>query len=326
MPKALLATIADKNYKNQAKQFFSGAYFNAGWDGDCMILTSDIGGEDASWFEERGIIVNKKPLLFNKKIGGMSPILCHKFYLFSEEFKKWETIIYIDCDTIIMAPLNGLKNIQKFSAVKDAFSFAENISHSMRKYNKLPNELISINPRKKFFNAGFFVFNTRLINNGEIKKYLISLAEKYDRFSRFGEQLIFNIAFPNWKALCPLYNFYINFYVSQNKGAINMKMKNIRPYFLHFTGPFKPWNRQNIFFSEWFENLRRAKKINFRIKPQAGKTAMPGKIYCFYVSARIILFLLNKNINNKIGRVGIYIKIKNPYLYHLLKKIISIHR
>jgi hypothetical protein len=37
--KKLLVTLADEKYIDQAKQLFSSAYWNGGWDGDFMLLS-----------------------------------------------------------------------------------------------------------------------------------------------------------------------------------------------------------------------------------------------------------------------------------------------
>jgi len=42
MKKHLLVTLANENYINQAKQLFSSAYFNGGWDGDYLLLAHEI--------------------------------------------------------------------------------------------------------------------------------------------------------------------------------------------------------------------------------------------------------------------------------------------
>ena len=59
MTKNLFVTLADKNYLDQIKQLFSSIYFNAGWNGDCMLLSHEIADSDLEWFQSRGILVKK---------------------------------------------------------------------------------------------------------------------------------------------------------------------------------------------------------------------------------------------------------------------------
>ena len=56
---AVLVTLADKNYIDQAKQLFSSVYWNAGWKGDYMLLAHEVPEKDLNWFREKGILVKK---------------------------------------------------------------------------------------------------------------------------------------------------------------------------------------------------------------------------------------------------------------------------
>lgn len=51
MKKNLIVTLADKNYIDQAKQLFSSVYFNAGWNGDYMLLAHEISESELRWFK-----------------------------------------------------------------------------------------------------------------------------------------------------------------------------------------------------------------------------------------------------------------------------------
>ena len=86
MKQNLLVTLADKNYIQQARQLFSSVYWNAGWNGDYMLLSHGIPDDELKWFTDKGILVKKCQPLHDKSIGlGYDPIVLDKFYLFTPE-------------------------------------------------------------------------------------------------------------------------------------------------------------------------------------------------------------------------------------------------
>ena len=91
---AVLVTLADQSYLEQAKQVFASAYFNAGWKGDYLLLAHEIPEKDLQWFRQKGILIYHCQRIFNPKIAGAHPAILSKLYLFEDYFKKWQTIIY----------------------------------------------------------------------------------------------------------------------------------------------------------------------------------------------------------------------------------------
>ena len=132
--KNLLVTIADEGYVDAAKQVFSGAYFNAGWKGDYMLLSYKIPEEKLKWFRDKGIIVKKcEPLVDEKKFGRWFSAALSRLYLFKTEFKKWNKIVYIDGDMIIRASLDDLLKINGFAAVDGIHDFKLLFPKNLRK-------------------------------------------------------------------------------------------------------------------------------------------------------------------------------------------------
>lgn len=60
----LIVTLANRRYLNHAKQVFSSLYFNAGWDGDYMLLAHQIPKQELEWFSKRGILVKECDNIF----------------------------------------------------------------------------------------------------------------------------------------------------------------------------------------------------------------------------------------------------------------------
>ena len=81
----LLVTLADGNYIDQAKQLFSSVYWNAGWQGDYMLLAQDIPDEKLKWFEDKGILITPcESLSENETVGrGYPSTVLSKFRLFT---------------------------------------------------------------------------------------------------------------------------------------------------------------------------------------------------------------------------------------------------
>jgi len=329
----LLVTIADKNYINGAKQFFSGAYFNAAWDGDYMLLTTnDVPEEELEWFRNRGIIVNKKELLFKNGIGGMNPIVAHKAYLFTPEFKRWNVIIYIDIDTIIRKSLERLKMTKKFSAVRNFYFFKikneivnkEDIVKrgiSNKKFNdKLEILKKNYNLTRLSFCSGAFAFNTEIIKGDFLIRELTYLFSEYGEMSRWGEQLAFNLVFSDWQKISPIYDFYFQ----DNKNNAGIKNERIRAVILHFTGRPKPWEKQNDFYKEWLCNFEKADYINTSYRLNAENISKKWEFfYSIYLNSRLFLFDALDFLDQKIGQMGLIIKKRLPKTYYFLKILLK---
>jgi hypothetical protein len=270
----LLVTLADDSFIEQAKQVFASAYLNSGWDGDYMLLAHNVSPENIEWFESKHILVKRCEPLYDRDVGGMSPSLTSKFYLFQPEFKQWEVIIYVDADTTINASLNRLKRVKGFAAVKDAGwktireqvhilgpSRDEDISlkDCMRLCDDLRlNKEIErrYGMRRRSFCAGVFAFNTRIID-GQLFAKLKSLSDRYEGITRFGDQLAFNLCFyRRWRRLPAVYNVYAD--GGNNQWAL--PVEKTHGIIDHYTTFRKPWIAHDHYYLAWKKNydLRRS--------------------------------------------------------------------
>ena len=138
--KNLLVTLADKKYILLAKQLFSSVYWNAGWKGDYMLLSHEISEDDLKWFRDKGILVKKCKPLHENAIFYYPPVVLDKFYLFTEEFKKWKNVVFLDADIIVKAPLERLTSIKYLEATRD-INFSKLYTQFYNtKYNKFNNK------------------------------------------------------------------------------------------------------------------------------------------------------------------------------------------
>jgi len=324
MKRDLIITLADENYIEQAKQLFSSVYWNAGWKGDYMLLSHNIPEKHLKWFRKKGILIKKvKPI--DKKDKGVikhPPIVLDKIYLFSKELKKYKNIVFLDGDIIVRASLDALTKVNMLTAPKAAdinlrMSF---INSDKELYKKLEKtyELDTTS-----FNTGIIAFNTDIIKDNtldEIKK----LFKKFGKVNALAEESALNLYFyKKWNKLPMIYNLYPKSIIYK----AHLKPEKIKSIIFHFVCTKKPWEKDSPFHKEYIYNLKRAEKINLK-KPQKPRkiwTKKQIRKYVRYLKLRIFLFYLFIRIDEKIGKVGIFLKKINPRIYNKLKKIKIFH-
>lgn len=337
--KNLLATLADENYLDAAKQVFSGAYFNAGWKGDYMLLAYKVPKEKLEWFRKKGIIVKEcEPPLDEKTFGKLSSLVLIKLYLFKPEFKNWEKIIFVDADTIIRYSLDDLMKVKGFAAVDGVHTFK--VLFPKEKSTRF-NEVYKVFKKKydlKYpaFSVGLFVFDTSIIKEDTFIK-LFKILSFYRFYIPSADDFILNLFFyKNWERLPLYYNVFVIEFVRFLYKFHLMKIKGV---VIHFPdgGVFdtnKPWNKTHQFYKEWRLNLDKSNFIdtkkpypNFKTFDNSEKTYWHNyyaKLYSFWPIIPVYNYLFVKPIslvNRLIGIIGIFLKINYPRTYYKLKKI-----
>ncbi len=318
--KNLLVTLADRNYIPQVKQLFSSVYWNAGWDGDYMLLAHDIPENELEWFREKGIFVKKcEPLRLDKIGMGHNPIILDKFYIFTTEFKKWDHIVFMDSDIIVNGSLNKLTKLKGMGAICSSIRLSKHFSGAQAQIAEIKNRY-KYNNWKKSFNSGVMAFPTSIIHD-DLLAELLNLYDKYDVITNCNEESILNLFFyKKWKKLPRVYNnLHVSFFTFHN-----LKFMRIPTIVNHFMGIFldgryingyRPWLSENPFHREWCLNLDKAESIDLRIK-QHGNEWHPCNIYFFSFlinSAEFISFSFIKIRYSFLCR-----SIKD--LFHIIKK------
>ncbi len=305
---SLLVTLADKNYIDQAKQLFSSVYFNAGWQGDYMLLAHDIPDKDLQWFLDKGILVKKCKPLFNK------------FYLFAPEFKKWKSIVCLDADIIVRKSLENITGISGFVATR-AESLAEEFNFTEEPgLEAVLAESYDLYKSKEAFSASVMAFNTEIINGDSFKK-LLKLFYRYRKVQRYKEEPILNLyLYKKWGEIPRIYN--LNPYYVIPKSLESNRTKKIKAAALCFSTEYKPWDIGNIFYKEWKNNLDKADYIDLknRIKVEPF-TEKEIKKYSKDLRIKLVIYNPVRNLDKSIGQYGLYLKSKYPRLYSLIKKI-----
>jgi len=296
MANAAIVTLANASWIAQAKQLFSSVYWNAGWQGDYVLLTDySCTPAELSWFTDRGIIVKQTDQLQNESVGSLQrpPFLLNKLYIFTPYFKRWEKIIYLDADVVVLGSLDVLLNVMGFGAVRRANFFLDEAATLRSQFRPKVNvnKLSSITGiRYDFsspsFNSGVLVFATSLIDETLFAR-LLSFFEKSKSFYRMVDQPLLNLFFyGRWQALPTAYNVLVRNYV--HSGFLT-KLRN--PFLcyarvLHFNGLKKPWqNSHSVYHGLWKKNFDQAEfmMVGRAVPMRPNKYAM-RKIYYFFCS------------------------------------------
>lgn len=318
----LLVTLADRNYINQAKQLFSSVYKNSGWQGDYMLLTDSLDGEMISEFKSKGIIVYSPPIIDNIRFSPdkkYPPLLLSKLYLFTTYFKKWEKIIFIDADVIVNTSLDTLLQKTSFNAPNaETFTLKNEFKDDKKAIKELELNK-DYNLKTNAFNSGIFCFETDLIKD-ETFPDLLAIYKKYKNLCIYGEESVLNLYFyKKWNQLSDLYNY--NPYHFSTRYKTNTD--KVAPIVTHFYYKYKPWHKDNNYYTVWQENLSGFESIDLKYRPSA-KAIDKHKLDASekYLNQKIRLYKFKRIftflpliIDRQIGRLGLYLKRLNPSLY-----------
>ena len=323
MKKTLLVTLADQTYVDQAKQLFSSAYWNGGWKGDYMLLAHNIRKEDLTWFTSRGILVKECRSIFSGKLSSAYPaMVTNKFYLFTEEFKKWDNVVFLDADIIVRYSIDALTRCTGFNALPEPHNsllkdqFIDAARDNNPKFKKL---ITTFDCNTLAFNTGVMAFSTDIIFSDSFTR-LEALFQEYQPICRFGEQPIINLfLYKQWKKIGYLYNVIAPMTIER----YHIPPEYIDGRILHFCGPGKPWIPVSLFYKEWVINLKKSEGIH--VSQGARENGHPWPVvkrlkYVLYLSitkAVVDAFLF---VDKKIGEVGIVLSKHYPSIYKQFKR------
>ncbi len=336
--KKLLVTLADQNFVEQAKQLFSSVYWNAGWQGDYMLLSHQIEEANLLWFRRKGIIVKEcQPLYDGRFLKNIhTPTVLSKFYLFTKAFKKWDNIIYLDADIIVRSSLDFLTQPpkEKLLCVKST-TFLKRYFLPFKKWEEFELLKKNYNLRCPAFNSGVMSFNSHIIKENTFDD-LVSIFYKYKNICT-GDEPVLNLYFhKQWLKLPIIYNVRSN-YLSV--------CKNFNGIILHFATPFttrknnlKPWQKENPYHKEWLLNLKRVERIDLKntpppvywnpLKKALNMVIVKSCLEVSYIKQQLenmALYLTELHLKDKIiQQIGLIIKKINNNWYVSLRKILKL--
>jgi lipopolysaccharide biosynthesis glycosyltransferase len=329
----LLVTLADKNYVQQAKQLFSSVYWNAGWEGDYMLLSHEIPEKELEWFSDKGILIKRCGPLYDKKIGknNYPPVVLDKFYLFTPEFRKWKNIVFLDGDIIVRASLDALSIVKGFASPNIMGDKLELFFHK----DSDPVNYQTLKEKYKLrlpaFNSGVMAFSTKVITNDSFNNLIDSFGT-YQKISS-SDDPIFNLLFyKKWKKLPLVYDITPRLI----ERLTCIPANNLKGIIIHLRDD-ELNDEDYIFKAEWQKNLERAEFIDLN-KVQKVKRWNKPKIfyYTIFLMVKLHFNYLNKFISHLhlksnflyiintpdriIGKIGVLIKRLSPDLYYKIKR------
>jgi len=266
MDKKVVVLVSDKNYKEHAKSLFVNIKLNGNWDGEYCLITN-MEKDDYKEFEDKGIYI--------KKIETLNPYYV-KFSVFDTFFKKWDKIMYLDCDISINSSLSHITNLENVDmycdgekiTIRDMFTMwydgglAEKINgiHFNSNMNQESlNDLDSnFDVQNYCFNSAFMYFNSSLITDTTVNE-LENLRERFKKInfhvgmSEGTDQPILNLFF--LKKWTQIPNKYVSFVGDQDSNTI----------ITHYCRWSAPWRNQDYRIRESYaNNLNKFEKTNFK--------------------------------------------------------------
>lgn len=231
------------------------------------------------------IEINKKDLdRFKVGVGThLSSIVFARLFI-PELLKSEEKAIYLDCDIIVLKPLEELYNM-------DLEDKSIGVVLDGKKDQKSSLSRLNINLDRTYFNAGVMVMDLkRLRENGKFLK-TIDYCLNPDRELQLNEQDALNIIFENDYMI----NDIIWNYTHGNSEENNYTEKEIG--IVHFTGDMKPWDCRSYspykhlywkYLNEtpWkgfeeenktLKNILKRELVKFKLKTRKIRYALKGK-------------------------------------------------
>jgi len=184
--------VADEKFLPHTKHVMVNARREGKWGGDFALLVTEE--TDTSEFENRGIDIHRV----------QSSGFLTKFHIFAEYYRKWSTVLYLDCDVIILsdlAPLvkqlddyellpNGDKPIIADAEDGPAWMSFERAAHGLPSarhttFMALVREYQSV--LEQFWNTSILLFDPHSIPDGTPKR-LQAIQDKYQLINNQDEE------------------------------------------------------------------------------------------------------------------------------------------
>ncbi len=284
MASSVLVTLADENYLEAARQLFACVHFDAGWDGDLLLLAHDVPEAKTAPFRERGILVHPvatwhraRPSLYHP------PAVLSKFELFTPFFRAWKNVLYLDGDMMFWASLGRLAHVRGLHAVSDRTDLAWQFR---REGPARAREDLGRRYRlhREAFNTGLLAFPTDLIRD-DTRDTLRALYDRYEGLHANADQGVVNLHFAGrWKRL-PDFYAALRHVPARHFGVPKEEFRAIGR---HFVGAPRVWEPGNPWHEEWRRSLARFEQLDARRKQPALRSWSGWEIrrYWWWLHAR----------------------------------------
>ena len=155
-----------------------------------------------------------------------------------------EKVIYLDSDMIVLRDLNDVYNMN----IEDFFAaMVKDVGVGITLEGNLIR--LGLPSGSNYFNSGFILLNLERIRKETVEETILSWANKNKKRLLFPDQDILNVVLSGKiKDLPEKYNLQLYYYDSLRKIS---KFKE-KPYIIHYNGPRKPWNVENMLLARYF--------------------------------------------------------------------------
>jgi hypothetical protein len=254
--KKVFIVISDENYLDHAGALFINAMNEGEWDGDFCLIANNVHENNPKLDKFKKLNINilhrnsENPYIIN-------------LHIFDEYFKKWDYVIYMDCDFMIFKNFKTFlesvdTNFDGLIADIEPFKIHEYLCQGwdqQKKEESLKNIELKYDLNKLGFNAGFLAFNTKIIKKDTLES-LFSLDLEIKNVN--------NHTHPTGSDQ-PIFNLYFNNNVGYIKDNIVCFWKNISgvTFAAHFCRWEAPWVNHNY---SYFFNKSYIKKYEENLK------------------------------------------------------------
>lgn len=222
-----------------------------------------------------------------------------------ELFQKFEKVIYMDADMIVLSDVAELMNVDMGNNLVAAVRDICGNWHYYEEKNQIKeyrDNILKLSNPDNYFNAGMIVFNIKefvpLLENGDIWKK----ANEYKWISR--DQDIMNslcntrvLILPfEWNTIKTCKSDAQRYMIQEDKEAWEKSDEYTK--IVHFAGRFKPWNYLNVpFQKQYWEYAKNSLFLedNFRI---IGEDGIKNRVKCMNRNGKIGIFFILSLLND----------------------------
>ncbi len=258
----VLVVLANESYLEHAKHLFINSIVAGGWTDDLCLMKYGSKTKNDDWFLKNGISIYYIERGLWGNVPEKTEILLSKFHIVHPFMKKWDKLLFLDCDIIINGPLQGLLRFEGHHAVPGIlFPYLKNRLSTPKlseffKYINFKSFELKINTNSSGFNGGLYLIDLNKITNSTFYDGL-NFFKKYRDFLNldFGDEALIASFFSREIQPLPLcYNVFMNFNTSTS-GII-----------LHYLGKNKPWHQSHPMYHNYIKNLQLSDKFS-SLKP-----------------------------------------------------------
>jgi lipopolysaccharide biosynthesis glycosyltransferase len=156
---------------------------------------------------------------------------------------KYDKAFYLDADLLVEGDLSVLfdRSVSQSTVLAVPSYSPETIGDS-----PLDEKALSLDPQRKYFNAGVLLINTENWVSNQVTDKVVEFCKRNRSMISFEDQDGLNaVLFDEWECLDPAWNVTLPSapeYFGISDAKLKRRIENREMRILHFTTKFKPWN------------------------------------------------------------------------------------